>query len=72
MGDELPPYAILSHMWYPAKEEITYQGMCSGPDITKRGYEKIVKCAEIARQDGYEFFWCDTCCIDKSSSAELS
>ncbi|KAK3943598.1 hypothetical protein QBC46DRAFT_420065 [Diplogelasinospora grovesii] len=26
----------------------------------------------MARQHGYEYIWIDTCCIDKSSSAELS
>ena len=38
---------------------------------TSRGYTKIVKTAEIARQLGYRYFWIDTVCIDKSSSAEL-
>ncbi|PVH67895.1 HET-domain-containing protein, partial [Cadophora sp. DSE1049] len=28
--------------------------------------------AEEVRRDGLEYFWVDTCCIDKSSSAELS
>jgi hypothetical protein len=36
-----------------------------------RGYAKIKKTAEKARLNGYEYFWIDTCNIDKSSSAEL-
>ncbi|KAF3001820.1 hypothetical protein E8E13_003353 [Curvularia kusanoi] len=41
-------------------------------DIEARaGYQKIVKTAEITRSKGYDWFWIDTCCIDKSSSAEL-
>jgi hypothetical protein len=28
-------------------------------------------CGEQARRDGLQYFWIDTCCIDKSSSAEL-
>ena len=36
------------------------------------GYEKIVKSCEIARRDEYEYIWIDTCCIDKTNSAELS
>ncbi|KAI0676567.1 hypothetical protein C8Q78DRAFT_998370 [Trametes maxima] len=29
-------------------------------------------CCEIAERAGYEWVWLDTCCIDKTSSAELS
>jgi hypothetical protein len=36
-----------------------------------RGYAKVKKTAEIARRHGYDYFWVDTCTIDKSSSAEL-
>ncbi|KAF2847606.1 HET-domain-containing protein [Plenodomus tracheiphilus IPT5] len=35
------------------------------------GYSKILRSAEIARQKKLDYFWIDTCCIDKSSSAEL-
>ncbi|KAJ4288074.1 hypothetical protein N0V90_012091 [Kalmusia sp. IMI 367209] len=35
------------------------------------GYQKITQTARIAKENGYEYFWIDTCCIDKSSSAEL-
>jgi hypothetical protein len=29
-------------------------------------------CGKQAAQDGLQYFWADTCCIDKTSSAELS
>jgi hypothetical protein len=65
-----PAYAILSHTW--EKEEVSYQDM-QGPNAKKKaGYAKIQKCYERAARDGYEYVWIDTCCIDKSSSAELS
>ncbi len=35
------------------------------------GYLKIRFCADQAWRDGLQFCWVDTCCIDKSSSAEL-
>ncbi|KAN0087302.1 P-loop containing nucleoside triphosphate hydrolase protein [Elaphomyces granulatus] len=35
------------------------------------GYDKIRFCGEQARH-GLQYFWIDTCCIDKSSSTELS
>ena len=65
-----PPYAILSHTW--EKEEVTYQDMQSPAAKLKAGYTKIERCCDQAVGDGYEYVWIDTCCIDKSSSAELS
>ncbi|KAL8768830.1 MAG: hypothetical protein Q9209_005011 [Squamulea sp. 1 TL-2023] len=38
----------------------------------KEGYLKIIGCALQAEKDGFEYIWCDTCCIDKTNSAELS
>jgi hypothetical protein len=35
------------------------------------GYKKIRFCGEQAQQDGLQYFWVDTCCIDKSHKAEL-
>lgn len=32
----------------------------------------MVKSCSLARSQGYQWIWIDTCCIDKSSSAELS
>jgi hypothetical protein len=39
--------------------------------IKKAGYYKIRFCGKQAAKDGIQHFWVDTCCIDKSSSAEL-
>ncbi|KAF2995853.1 hypothetical protein E8E13_003325 [Curvularia kusanoi] len=36
------------------------------------GFAKIVGCCDLARRDGYQWAWVDTCCIDKRSSSELS
>ena len=38
----------------------------------KRGYSKIQGAIRQTLRDGFEYLWIDTCCIDKSSSAELS
>ncbi|KAF2636584.1 HET-domain-containing protein [Massarina eburnea CBS 473.64] len=35
------------------------------------GYRKILGTARYARRKSLEYFWIDTCCIDKSSSSEL-
>ncbi|KAH7305364.1 hypothetical protein BKA65DRAFT_560173 [Rhexocercosporidium sp. MPI-PUGE-AT-0058] len=37
----------------------------------KAGYGKIQFCGEQARRDGLQYFWLDTCCIDKSNAVEL-
>jgi hypothetical protein len=38
----------------------------------KSGYTKIMMCCEQAARYGLRYVWVDTCCIDKTSSAELS
>ena len=68
--DNIPEYAILSHRW--GAEEVTFKDLTDGTSKFKTGYDKIHFCGEQARRNGLEYFWVDTCCIDKSSSAELS
>src|ERR1700753_697500 len=62
-------YAILSHTWDAI--ELSFQDL-SNPDIqTLSGYTKIKEtCNRVKNQ--YKWVWIDTCCIDKSSSAEVS
>ncbi|KAL8659877.1 MAG: hypothetical protein Q9202_006922 [Teloschistes flavicans] len=66
----IPAYAILSHTW--GEEEISFQNFEKPSSRTLTGYIKITRCCEIARSDGWQYVWVDTCCIDKTSSAELS
>ncbi|KAI0812046.1 heterokaryon incompatibility protein-domain-containing protein [Xylaria sp. FL0064] len=70
---QAPPYAILSHTW--GDEEVSFRDWQYEPtkDIgEKAGFTKIKYCCDQAVSDGLEWLWIDTCCIDKSSSAELS
>ncbi|KAK4183261.1 ankyrin repeat-containing domain protein [Podospora australis] len=75
-GREIPLYAILSHTWGP--EEVSLQDILSDDDGTydkikhRAGYRKILRTRDIAASHGFDYVWIDTCCIDKSSSAELS
>ena len=69
IGDDIPQYAILSHTW--GAEEVTFGDLIDGTGKSKAGYDKIRFCAQQAANDGLQYFWVDTCCIDKSSSAEL-
>lgn len=71
-GENTPRYAILSHTWGADHEEITYKDMMEDTYSNKLGFRKIQFCAKQASKDDLSFFWVDTCCIDKSSSAELS
>lgn len=64
-------YAILSHTW--GQEEVLF------PDMTdldkargKAGFAKVQGACTLAASQGHDYIWIDTCCIDKSSSAELS
>src|ERR1700761_3901303 len=71
IGREIPEYVILSHTW--GDEEVTFQDIQDLEKATKKkGYEKIESCCKRAASDGAQWVWIDTCCIDKSSSAELS
>ncbi|KAI0182531.1 HET domain-containing protein [Xylaria flabelliformis] len=79
-----PKYAILSHTW--GREEVTFQDIQAfgrkqwsqtvsqtvSTIRAKPGFAKIQKAAALAAEHGYDFIWVDTCCIDKTSSAELS
>lgn len=80
----IPSYVILSHTWGwedenthtwgHAGDEITFQDV-SKVDIARqkhRAFEKVKHTCRIARSISVNFIWIDTCCIDKSSSAELS
>lgn len=69
--NNLPPYAILSHCW--EEEEVIFCDLADSEAAkTKQGIDKINKTCEQSAKDGLDYCWIDTCCIDKSSSAELS
>lgn len=69
---KVPPYIILSHRW--GDEEVSYRDLTEPKKdpSTLKGWTKLDSFCSLAKQDGWEWVWMDTCCIDKSSSAELS
>lgn len=70
-GDNVPSYAILSHTW--GDEEVSLQDLESGKfRIEGEGFLKIRWTCQQALDDTFTYCWVDTCCIDKTSSAELS
>lgn len=40
--------------------------------MEKEGFSKLKGFCNEAAQNGFDWVWMDNCCIDKSSSAELS
>ncbi|KAF4958745.1 hypothetical protein FSARC_10936 [Fusarium sarcochroum] len=68
--DKVPKYAILSHTW--EQEEVLFHDIGLDSAKEKKGYAKLESCCGVARANGFDYIWDDTCCIDKTSSAELS
>jgi hypothetical protein len=70
-GKTIPPYAILSHRW--SDSEILIEDIWNGTYKKKEeGYRKLRFCANQAAQDDLQYFWIDTCCIDRWNLRELS
>lgn len=69
-GSAIPYYAILSHRW--ESEEVSFRDLQSGKGRDMVGFRKIKGCCAQAVTEGWKYVWIDSCCIDKSSSAELS
>ncbi|KAI0741012.1 heterokaryon incompatibility protein-domain-containing protein [Earliella scabrosa] len=73
-------YAILSHVWDGGEQSFkevkkiakrcarTGQNPRDDPQLS----DKVRQCCILAEKHGYRWVWIDTCCIDKSSSTELS
>ncbi|KAL3605190.1 hypothetical protein FPOAC2_00132 [Fusarium poae] len=74
-GRGTPPYAILSHTWGNARDEITFQQALQADHSEFEhllGYQKIVGACDFALRLGFEHVWADTCCIDKTDYNVLS
>ncbi|KAL6161718.1 hypothetical protein ACJQWK_08470 [Exserohilum turcicum] len=70
-GKLIPPYTILSHRW--GDSEILIEDVLNRNYKEKEeGHRKLRFCAEQAAQDGLQYFWIDTCCIDRWDNNERS
>lgn len=70
LGKKVPPYAILSHTW--GDDEVSLQDFKLATNTTSAGYAKIEYTCAQALEYNLKYAWVDTCCIDKTNSAELS
>ncbi len=71
-GSNIPRYAILSHTW--GEDEVSFADFTQNKTnaVAKKGYAKIDHTCRQALENKLLYAWVDTCCIDKSSSTELS
>jgi tetratricopeptide (TPR) repeat protein len=70
-GKPIPPYAILSHRW--SNSEILIEDISNGNYKEREdGSKKLQFCVEQAAQDGLQYSWIDTCCIDRWDNNERS
>ncbi|OQN96250.1 hypothetical protein B0A48_17812 [Cryoendolithus antarcticus] len=68
--DNPPPYAILSHTWSANNDdEVSYHDLRYG---TTKSLLKLELCRDWTKTKGFEYFWIDTCCVDKRNDAEIS
>ena len=83
-----PQYAVLSHTWgdeeisyldylvltstLPNTTSGFLFALLKAPRADSEGIRKVRECCKLARSRGFAWLWIDTCCIDKTSSAELS
>ncbi|EGP85272.1 uncharacterized protein MYCGRDRAFT_45759, partial [Zymoseptoria tritici IPO323] len=70
--DKYGRYAIFSHVWLSKDQEVTFQDIEHGTYDHKAGWAKVVNACRRALEDKLDYCWIDTCCVDKTSSAELS
>ena len=80
-SNNIPKYAILSHRWgnaeitfrdYETASRARLQGLRTEDAEHNVGLYKIAGTCAVARQQGLEWIWIDTCCIDKANYTELA
>jgi hypothetical protein len=54
-------YIVLSHTW--ADGEVTFQELNQPASRSKASFAKIENTCSLARKQGFEWAWVDTCCI---------
>ena len=62
-GNQIPQYAILSHRWASAAEEVSYAEFRAETKRLTSGYAKILSFCKMASMRGFDYCWVDTCCI---------
>lgn len=69
---QIPNDSILSHRWGSVDQEVSFSDYLAGRKRGTTGFHKILRFCRLAKDEGFAYGWADTCCIDKSSSADFS
>ena len=74
LRDNPPPYAIVSHRWGTASDEVLFTDIhdLSRAHSKAKSYEKVLGACSQALRDGLAYVWLDTCCIDNRNEKELT
>lgn len=60
-GQDVPPYAILSHTWSKDPEdEVLFADINDKTYLNKPGYAKILATLRQASEDGLDYAWVDS------------
>lgn len=70
-NEQKAQYGILSHRWLADEHEVKFHDIGQPEASEKDGNFKITETCKLAKKDGLKYIWLDTCCIDKTNSAEL-
>ncbi|KAI0755350.1 hypothetical protein C8Q80DRAFT_428126 [Daedaleopsis nitida] len=71
-------YAILCHIWNKTEQSFqeteALRAKCAAGGTNPRDFssDKVRESCKLAERHGYKWIWNDTCCLDKTSSSELS
>ncbi|TFK83632.1 HET-domain-containing protein [Polyporus arcularius HHB13444] len=75
---QIARFAILSHVWdadeqsFQETQALRAQCALAGSNPRDLSSAKIRESCKLAEKHGYKWIWNDACCIDKTSSSELS
>lgn len=73
LGFEENKYAVLSHRWGAARDEVSFQDIEESREYShKKGFAKLKGFCDLASRSGCRYCWIDTCCINKGDAMEMN
>ena len=73
LGCEENKYAVLSHRWGAARDEVSFQDIEESREYShKKGFAKLKGFCDLAARSGCRYCWIDTCCINKGDAMEMN
>ncbi|KIW76891.1 hypothetical protein Z517_09335 [Fonsecaea pedrosoi CBS 271.37] len=72
LQDDIPPYAILPHTWADDSDQVIHDDLQHKSFMNNACFAKIRFRGGQAKNDNLEYFWMDTCGINKATNTEYS